>query len=166
MQQPTAAALALGSPGTMSDVRRRNLSLVLTRIVQSSSNSHPSRAQIAFALGLSKASVSSLVLELLSVCLAHEVGLSSEGQRGRPGIGLELNFSQAVMVMEIKVAYIVAGIVDLSGTLLIHEVEERDSSGSSSEQVMIALASLAALARSVAEANGDRFSGVGWPFPG
>lgn len=32
--------------------------------------------------------------------------------------------------MEINVAYIAASIVDLSGTLLAHEVEERYNSGS------------------------------------
>lgn len=161
---PLAASEA-GAPGNMGDVRRSNLALVLGRIAEAPSGVHPSRAQVAAATGLTKASVSSLVLDLLSAGLVREVGLNQQG-RGRPGVGLELNPARAVLGMEINVDYISAGVTDLSGRLVARETQERDNRSVGHDEVLAALAALAAMMRSNAKAQGIDVVGGGLAVPG
>jgi predicted NBD/HSP70 family sugar kinase len=149
----------------MADVRRSNLALVLGRIAGAPHGTHPSRAQVAAATGLTKASVSSLVLELLAGGLIREVGLNQQG-RGRPGVGLELNPARAVLGMEINVDYISAGVMDLSGNLVARETEERDNRSVDPAGVLAAAAALAARLRSDARARGVEIVGGGLAVPG
>lgn len=155
-----------GAPGSMGDVRRSNLALVLGRIARSAHGTHLTRAQVAAATGLTKASVSSLVLDLLKAGLIREIGLNPQGERGRPGVGVELNPARAVMGMEINVDYIAAGLTDLSGTLLLQETRERDNRNSAAGPVMASLAALAAELRGAAEARGIQVLGGGLAVPG
>lgn len=86
----TAPATALSDaagPGNMADVRRNNLALVLARVAQAPAGTHPTRAQVAAATGLTKASVSSIVLDLLGAGLLREVGLSRQGSGAGRGSG-------------------------------------------------------------------------------
>jgi predicted NBD/HSP70 family sugar kinase len=149
----------------MGDVRRSNLALVLGRIAEAPEGVHPSRAQVAAATGLTKASVSSLVLDLLAAGLVREVGLNQQG-RGRPGVGLELNPARAVLGMEINVDYISAGVTDLSGNLVVRETEERDNRLVVPGGVLAAVAALAARVRSDASAQGIEIVGGGLAVPG
>lgn len=165
----TAPATALSDaagPGNMADVRRNNLALVLARVAQAPAGTHPTRAQVAAATGLTKASVSSIVLDLLGAGLLREVGLSRQGERGRPGVGLELNPARGVMGMEINVDYIAAGVTDLSGTLVVQEIRERDNRDSDSAPVLSALAALAADVRKAAASSGVEVLGGGLAVPG
>ncbi|WP_258868581.1 ROK family protein [Arthrobacter sp. RT-1] len=166
MPVPAAVLTESAVPGSMGDVRRSNLALVLGRIAQASADTHLTRAQVASATGLTKASVSSLVLELLEAGLVREIGLNPQGERGRPGVGLQLNPDRAVMGMEINVDYIAAGVIDLSGTLLVQEIQERDNRDSDSGPVMDALALLAATVASAAGKRGVRILGGGLAVPG
>lgn len=150
----------------MGDVRRSNLALVLGRIAQSDSGTHLTRAQVAAATGLTKASVSSLVLDLLDAGIIREIGLNPQGERGRPGVGLELNPARGMMGMEINVDYISAGLTDLSGLLLLQETRERDNRNSPAGSVVAALAALAADLRGSAQAHGVRVLGGGLAVPG
>lgn len=164
----TASPLATpeaGTPGNMGDVRRSNLALVLGRIAEAPAGIHPSRAQVAAATGLTKASVSSLVLELLATGLVREVGLNQQG-RGRPGVGLELNPARAVLGMEINVDYISAGVTDLSGNLVARETEERDNRAVGHGSVLAAVAGLAERMRNDAQARGVEVVGGGLAVPG
>jgi predicted NBD/HSP70 family sugar kinase len=154
-----------GTPGSMTDVRRSNLALVLGRIADASAGIHPSRAQVATSTGLTKASVSSLVQDLLEAGLVREVG-PSQTARGRPGVGLELNPARAVMGMEINVDYIAAGVVDLSGVLLTQEFQEFDNRGRGSAPTLAALARLAARVRNTARERGVQVLGGGLAVPG
>lgn len=155
-----------GTPGNMADVRRNNLALVLGRVVQSPAGFHLTRAQLAVATGLTKASVSSIVLDLLDAGIVREVGLSRQGERGRPGVGLELNPFRGVMGMEINVDYITAGVTTLSGDLVVQDVRELDNRGSESTPVMSALAELAAEVRKAAAVEGVDVLGGGLAVPG
>jgi predicted NBD/HSP70 family sugar kinase len=155
-----------GAPGSMGDVRRSNLALVLGRIARSAHGTHLTRAQVAAATGLTKASVSSLVLDLLDAGLIREIGLNPQGERGRPGVGVELNPARAVMGMEINVDYIAAGLTDLSGTLLLQETRERDNRNSAADPVVASLAALTAELRGAAEAQGIQVLGGGLAVPG
>lgn len=160
------AASQSGNPGSMGDIRRSNLSLVLSTIAQAAADVCPSRAQVASATGLTKASVSSLVLDLLDAGLICEIeGLHSPG-RGRPGVGLQLNPRRAVMGMEINIDYIAAGAVNLSGALLFHEIQERDNRSGDHRSVMGALADLAASVSRAAAKSGTVILGGGLAVPG
>ncbi|PNI09836.1 MarR family transcriptional regulator [Arthrobacter sp. AFG7.2] len=161
-----AAVSEVGTPGNMGDVRRSNLALVLGKVVQSAAGVHLTRAQIAAGTGLTKASVSSIVLDLLDAGIIREVGLSRQGERGRPGVGLELNPSRGVMGMEINVDYISAGVTRLSGDLVVHEIQERDNRDSSDAAVMSALAELTAGVRGAAAAKDVEVLGGGLAVPG
>jgi predicted NBD/HSP70 family sugar kinase len=147
------------------DVRRSNLALVLGAIAEFPPGLNPSRAQVAAATGLTKASVSSLVLDLLDTGIIREIGLNPQG-RGRPGVGLELSPSRAVMGMEINVDYISAAVVGLAGKVLIREVQERDNRNSPDGPVLAALAVLAAKVRSAAGERGIEVLGGGLAVPG
>ncbi|MDQ0119011.1 putative NBD/HSP70 family sugar kinase [Pseudarthrobacter defluvii] len=146
-------------------MRRSNLALVLGAIAEFPPGTHPSRAQVAGATGLTKASVSSLVLDLLDAGVIREIGLNPQG-RGRPGVGLELSPSRAVMGMEVNVDYISAAVVDLSGKVLLREVRERDNRNSPDNPVLAALAGLAARVRGAAGEQGVDVVGGGLAVPG
>ncbi|MDR7158613.1 ROK family protein [Arthrobacter sp. BE255] len=163
---PAAGAPDSATPGSMGDVRRGNLALVLGRIAQSGAGMHLTRAQVAAASGLTKASVSSLVLDLLDAGLVREIGLNPQGERGRPGVGLELSPAMGVMGMEINVDYISAGVTDLAGNLLLHQTQEQDNRIASPGAVAAALAGLAADLRGNAEAQGVCVLGGGLAVPG
>lgn len=163
---PVAGSAARGMPGNMGDVRRSNLALVLGRIVKGGAGTHLSRAQVAVATGLTKASVSSLVLELIDAGIIREIGLNPQGERGRPGVGLELDPANAVMGMEINVDYISAGLTDLAGNLVLADSQEQDNRGTAPEAVAAALGRLAAELRATAEARGIRVLGGGLAVPG
>ncbi|MGM9470905.1 ROK family protein [Pseudarthrobacter sp. YS3] len=163
---PAAGTPEHGMPGSMGDVRRGNLALVMGRIAHSPAGTHLTRAQIAAATGLTKASVSSLVLDLLNAGIVREVGLNPQGERGRPGVGLELDPANGMMGMEVNVDYISAGVTDLAGNLLLQESREQDNRNASPGAVMAALAGLAAELRASAEAQGVRVLGGGLAVPG
>ncbi|UKA73894.1 ROK family protein [Arthrobacter sp. FW306-07-I] len=165
MPVPAVAGPGGAAPGSVGDVRRNNLALVLGAIAEFPRGTCPSRAQIAGATGLTKASVSSLVLDLLDAGIIREVGLNPQG-RGRPGVGLELNPGRAVMGMEINVDYISAAVVDLAGSVLIREVKERDNRNSPDAPVLAALTVLAARVRSAAGEQGVEVLGGGLAVPG
>jgi predicted NBD/HSP70 family sugar kinase len=162
---PALPATAAGVPGSMGDVRRSNTALVLGAVAKAPAGIHPSRAQLATATGLTKASVSSLVLDLLDAGLLREAGQSQQG-RGRPGVGLELNPARGVLGMEINVDYIAAGLVDLSGNLLVHEVREQDNRSAGTGPVLAALAGLAGTVRAAAGERGVEVLGGGLAVPG
>jgi predicted NBD/HSP70 family sugar kinase len=150
----------------MGDVRRSNLALVLGRIAQSPEGSHLTRAQVAASTGLTKASVSSIVLDLLGAGILREIGLNPHGERGRPGVGLELNPARGVIGMEVNVDYIAAGVTNLSGAVVAQEVRERDNRDSESTPVLAALAALAADVRAAALEKGVEILGGGLAVPG
>jgi predicted NBD/HSP70 family sugar kinase len=165
MPAPAVAGPGGAAPGSVGDVRRSNLARVLGAIADFPLGAHPSRAQLAAVTGLTKASVSSLVLDLLDAGIVREIGLNPQG-RGRPGVGLELNPCRAVMGMEINVDYISAAVVDLAGTVLVREMQERDNRNSVDGPVMAALAVLAAKVRSAAGEQGVEVLGGGLAVPG
>lgn len=162
----SAEPAAVGTPGSMGDVRRANQALVLGRIAQAGPVTYLTRAQIAAATGLTKASVSSLVLDLIDAGLVRETGLNPQGERGRPGVGLALDPAQGVMGMEINVDYISAGVTDLAGNLLLQKTREQDNRNAAPGQVLAALGSLVAEVRGGAEASGVQILGGGLAVPG
>lgn len=153
------------APGRVGDVRRRNLSLVLDSIARTG-DAKPSRAQLAAGTGLTKAAVSSLVADLVESGLVTEVGLYRDGERGRPGQGLELSSRRGVVGMEINVDYLAVGLVDLGGNLRFTASVESRNRGLSPSAVMEHLGGLAAEAKAAAAADDIAILGGGLAVPG
>jgi predicted NBD/HSP70 family sugar kinase len=151
------------SPGRVEDVRRQNLALVLEQIRP---QSRCTRAEIAVQTGLTKASASSLVAELLETGLIKEVGVSRGGERGRPGTGLVLNPQRGALGAEVNVDYLAVGVVDLLGDLHFSEIVERRNPGRSPEEVMAELLPLVRRATKAADAAGLVLLGGGLAVPG
>lgn len=160
--QPAAST----APGNVGDVRKANLARVLAIIAGAVSGQRLSRADIAVRSKLTKASVSSLVADLLETGLVIEVGVHRDGERGRPSVGLVLNPARCVIGMEINVDYISAGLVDLSGKLLDQRIIARANHAASPEQVVDALGELSAEVQQAATAQGLDILGGALAVPG
>lgn len=156
------------APGRVEDVRRGNLVRVLASLAQARTEPapHPTRADLASRTGLTKASVSSLVAELVDAGLVAESGATRDGERGRPGVGLELSTRRGVVGMEINVDYISAGLLDLGGNLRILRTLERGNRGQPPESVMALLAGLVSDVAAEASAAGIVILGGGLAVPG
>lgn len=151
------------SPGRVGDVRRRNLSLILQQLGQSGQTT---RARLAEDTGLTKASVSSLVADLVSAGLVMEVGLNRAAERGRPGLGVALNAAAATLGLEINVDYIAAGVLNLAGELQFHEIREQHNAGKDPDEVLRSLKELADQALDRAEAASMTVHAGGLAVPG
>lgn len=154
---------ATPAPGRVGDVRRRNLALVLDRL---GPDAVASRAEIAAATGLTKASVSSLVADLLETGLVEELGVTRGGERGRPGVGLALNPCRGALGAEVNVDYLAVGVLDLRGELRVHETIEASNHGRAPADVLADLQALAARVRYAAAADGVELLGGGLAVPG
>ncbi|GAA3444236.1 ROK family transcriptional regulator [Planomonospora venezuelensis] len=131
-------------PADFADVRATNLAVVL-RFVRE--HAPCSRADIAASTGLNKATVSSLVADLIDRRLVRETGLT-ENRVGRPATMLVLDGSPyAAIGVEINVDYVTAVAVDLSGERLL---SWRRSFPGATSTVSQAVAAVAALVRRVA----------------
>ena len=111
---PAARASVLRSqePADQATVRRFNLAFVLQTV---RSPGPWSRARIASETGLTKATVSSLVGELISRRLVQEGGVE-RGGTGRPGQLVVLDATTACFVgLEINVDYVAGVVTDLAG---------------------------------------------------
>ena len=111
--------------GSQDAVRRHNLSLVLRTVRD---DGEATRAGVAARLGLTRATVSSLVEQLLGAGLLAESGKTSSGQAGRPGTVLTLSRrGPAGLGVEINVDYVSACVVDLPGEERLRIMEEADN---------------------------------------
>ncbi|WP_214111292.1 ROK family transcriptional regulator [Acrocarpospora catenulata] len=130
-------------PADFTDVRATNLAVVL-RFVRE--NSPCSRADIAASTGLNKATVSSLVADLIDRRLLRETGLT-ENRVGRPATMLVLDGSPyAAIGIEVNVDYLTAVAVDLKGEELLSWRRSFPGGTASAGQ---AVAGVAAIARRV-----------------
>ncbi|MBB6472515.1 ROK family transcriptional regulator [Sphaerisporangium rubeum] len=127
-------------PADFADVRATNLAVVLRFVRQ---NAPCSRADIAASTGLNKATVSSLVADLIDRRLLRETGLS-ENRVGRPATMLTLDGSPyAAIGLEANVDYITAVAVDLAGTELLSWRRTFPGAAATSGQAVAAIAALA-----------------------
>jgi len=100
------------APADQATVRRSNLALVLQTVRTAG---QWSRAKIASETGLNKATVSSLVSELIQRRLVSE-GEIERGGMGRPGQIVGLDRSTAFFIgLEINVDYVAGVVTDLAG---------------------------------------------------
>jgi predicted NBD/HSP70 family sugar kinase len=141
-REPAVITMQSGpQPADFADVRATNLAVVLRHLRM---NAPCSRADIAATTGLNKATVSSLVADLIERRLVREVGMT-ENRIGRPATMLVLDGSPyAAIGLEVNADYLTAVALDLSGERLLSWRRAFASASSSPGQ---AIASLAALAK-------------------
>ncbi|MFI7450695.1 ROK family protein [Nonomuraea sp. NPDC049714] len=125
-------------PADIADVRATNLAVVL-RFVRE--HAPCSRADIASSTGLNKATVSSLIADLIDRRMVRETGLT-ENRVGRPATMLVLDGSSyAAIGVEINVDYVCAVATDLAGERLL-TWRRSFSAGASANQGVAAVAAI------------------------
>jgi predicted NBD/HSP70 family sugar kinase len=146
-------------------VRAHNLSVALHQVV--TATEPVSRAGIAAATGLSRATASRLVDALVSAQLIAELPPRTPVGAGRPAAGLVVSPSgPAGLGLEINVDYVAVCVVDLLGAPRFREVAIGDQRGRSPEQAVAALAELASAALAAAAAEGLRVVAATVALPG
>lgn len=152
-------------PVRQRSLRTHNLGLVLRQVAGSAGP--VSRADVAAATGLTKATVSTLVDELLAGGLLAEVDPAPRTGAGRPAVGLRLaSQGPAGLGLEINVDYLAACVVDLTGAVRHREIRRADQRGRGPHAVLDDVADVAADAARTATAEGLRVAGVTVAVPG
>jgi predicted NBD/HSP70 family sugar kinase len=146
-------------------LRTHNLGLVLRQV--SGSATAPSRADVATATGLTRATVSTLVDELIGGGLLTEVAPAPRTGAGRPATGLRLSErGPAGLGLEVNVDYLAACVVGLTGAVRRREVRYGDQRGRPPDAVLDDVAALAHDFMSSAAADGVRVAAVALGVPG
>jgi predicted NBD/HSP70 family sugar kinase len=153
------------APVRQSSVRAHNLALVLRTVANSTDRL--SRAGVAAATGLTRATVSALVDDLVAGGLLAELDPPPRTGAGRPAVGLALSAAgPAGLGFEINIDYLAACVVDLTGAVRQRFVEHADQRPAGSVASLEALGRLAARARLAAEADGLTVAGAALAVPG
>ncbi|GIJ80804.1 sugar kinase [Micromonospora phaseoli] len=146
-------------------LRELNLALVLGRIA--AAGRPPSRAALAAETGLTRATVSAVVEDLVAGRLVTEAEPTPRAGAGRPARGLVLaGDGPAGLGLEINVDYLAACVVDLAGEVRHHTVRRADLRPVSPADALGRLADLAARARADAERQGLTLAGAALGVPG
>ena len=141
--QPRRAARAAGTPARQGSLRDANLALALGLIA--AAPEAISRAGIAAATGVTRATASTLVDALVAAGLVTEVGTRPRAGGGRPATGLVLSCDgPAGLGLEVGVDYVAACVVDLAGTVRHLDVVAHDCRSARPEQVLRRVARLGA----------------------
>jgi predicted NBD/HSP70 family sugar kinase len=146
-------------------LRELNLAVVLRRIA--AADRPPSRAELATATGLTRATVSAVVDDLIAGRLVAEADPAPRTGAGRPARGLVLAADgPAGLGLEVNVDYLAACVVDLTGAVRHHLVRRADLRPLSPADALDRLATLAAEARAAAERDGLTLAGTALAVPG
>ncbi|GAA4685095.1 ROK family transcriptional regulator [Nocardioides nanhaiensis] len=134
MPGPTAPLLGLaGGSADHLAVRRHNLALLVGHLRRHGARS---RARLAAETGLNKATVSSLVTELMERGLLAE-GAAERGAVGRPGLAVDLHPRALVALgAEIGVDHLAVLATDLRGTPLVEQRVALDAAGMTTQAVL------------------------------
>jgi predicted NBD/HSP70 family sugar kinase len=152
------------TPASLQTVRRHNLALVLQQVA---ADRPLSRARIASATGLTKATVSSLVDDLVQAGLVTELGPEAHGGVGRPGSALTLNQrGYAGLGLEINVDYIAVCVADLAGEVRYVRTRAGDNRRQSPNQVLARAVRMVRSAIEAARTEGLKPVGLAVALPG
>lgn len=152
-------------PVRQASLREHNLGLVLRHAANAARP--PSRADIAAATSLTRATVSALVDDLIAGGLLTEVEPAPRAGAGRPAAGLVLSASgPAGLGLEINVDYLAACVVDLAGTVRHRDVRHADQRPGRPDEVLAEVARLAADAHAHAAREGLVVAGAALAVPG
>lgn len=152
------AAMDLG------DVRRHHLSLVLESLLRDGSQS---RAQLAQHIGLTKATVSALVTDLLDRGLVEEREAQRSGQAGRPGIAVgATGGSVGALGLQIDVDRVAACVVDLHGDIRVAQHRPTDNRDVEPAAALALVREVGRSVRDRAERDGMWLAGGTLAIPG
>lgn len=158
-------AAGRGGAARQHSLRSHNLGLVLQHVV--TAPAPLSRADIAGATGLTRATVSALVDRLLAARLIAELDPVAAQRAGRPAVPLvPARGTVAAVGMEINVDYLGLRAVDLAGHVLAERVERADFRGSEPTAVLGRLARHAQELVDGLVVSGARVVGTALALPG
>jgi predicted NBD/HSP70 family sugar kinase len=153
------------APVRQRTLREHHLALVLRYVA--GQPGPVTRADLAAATGLTRATVSGLVDDLVAGGLVSEVDPLPRTGAGRPAAGLALaTTGPAGLGLEINVDYLAAGVLDLTGATRVLRIRHRDQRGRRPSRVLADLARLATEASAEAEREGLRVAGICVGVPG
>ena len=154
------------SGATNQSLRAHNLSLALRHILANPGAIN--RAGIAAQTGISRATMSRLVDELIGSSLVEESeDKLSTGQRGRPTSVLSPTSGKVIALgLQVNVSALGAYLVDLSGTVLAHEYVSGDFSGAEPTSTLRKLARIARRVLREGSSAGALFLGSSLALPG
>jgi predicted NBD/HSP70 family sugar kinase len=153
----------LKSGARQSTLRATNLALVLRTVCAAATP--PSRADVAAATGMTRATSSRLVDELVAGGLLDEGERTSGPRRGRPGTPLVPGGRTAALGLQVDAGLLAARVLDLRGRVLAERVEDGDFVGSDPAATLDRLGTLTAAALSDLPAS-VRLAGAGLALPG
>ena len=140
-------------PARQASIREHNLSVVLDGVLHA--GSPISRAGLAAATGLTRATVSALVDDLIGAELVAEVGQSRSGAAGRPATGLVADPHGPVGIgLEINVDHLAVSAVDLAGQVCYEVVAPADQRAVPAAEALTRVATLAADAKHAPSTTG------------
>jgi predicted NBD/HSP70 family sugar kinase len=150
--------------GPQAELRRRNLALVMRALAE---GEMITRAAVAAEIGLTRATVSTLVDELLAAGLVEERGAQRPGTVGRPGTALALaETGPAGIGAEIGVDHLAACVTDLRGRLRCRVQAPAANRGRPAPAVLAELAGLTARVTEQAREQGLHPVGTTVAVPG
>jgi predicted NBD/HSP70 family sugar kinase len=147
------------------DVRASNISAVLHEIARQPIA--PSRADLAHSTGLTRATVSRLVDDLLHAGILTELETPSTGGPGRPATPVAMRPGGVIALgLEVNVFHLAAVALDLSGKVLAQDVQAGDFLASEPEPVLTRLGRMAAEMLGRLRAPTTRYVGAALALPG
>lgn len=152
-------------PARQRSLRDHNLALALQLVA--AAGTPVSRAQIAASTGLTRATASALVEELIAAGLVEEVAPQARVGSGRPATGLQLAATgPGGLGLEVNVDYVAVTVVDLAGAVVHHRVAAGDQRQATPAEVLRGAGRLAADAVVAAEGKGVPVAGLEVALPG
>lgn len=146
-------------------LRAHNIALVLRAILESPEPL--TRATIAGELGLTRATVSGLVDQLIEAGFAQDLPPTAPRGAGRPGIPVAPSAGKVLSLgVAVQVDHLTVGLADVSGTVVLGGRTEDDYRESDPAQVVEQVARLAAPLLDHASAIDATVLGVGFSIPG
>jgi predicted NBD/HSP70 family sugar kinase len=162
---PAPLLASSATPVRQASLRAHNLALVLQTVANAANRM--SRAGVAGATGLTRATVSALVDDLIAGGLLTELEPSPRSGAGRPAMALApAPDGPAGLGLEINVDYLAACVVDLTGAVRHRLIEHADQRPAGAAASLAALGVLAGRARDLAEADGLPLAGAALAVPG
>ena len=164
--RPSERGMSTQNRGVKSEnVRASNMSTVLRNIL--ASPGEVTRAGLSQRTGMTRATISRLVDDLVGAGLVRELEPGDGGGRGRPANRLTPAEGSAVALgVEVDVASLDAMLVDIAGRELGHRRIERDFADSAPEETMALAAREAHTLLEGTLPDGALFLGTGVGLPG
>jgi predicted NBD/HSP70 family sugar kinase len=166
-----APADTSGAASRQHTLRERNLRLVARAVYDAAASgaatTPPSRADVAAATGLTRATVSTLVDRLVAARLVAELAPAPAQRAGRPAVPLVPAPRTVVgLGLEVNVDYLGVRVLDLAGDVVAEHVERGAFHDADPGRTLGSLGALAAAAVARVEADGMRVAGARLALPG